>query len=73
MDWSVTILPAELQSIKKLKENEIIQDPNQLTSVTRLPADPFMFIGKIWNKQNQFFSDESNLVFLLQLINYVVN
>ena len=41
------IIPAELKSMKKLKENEIIQDPNQLTNDTRLPADPFMFIGNI--------------------------
>jgi len=30
-----------------LKAYETTHDPSQLTKVTRLPADPFMFIGKI--------------------------
>ena len=33
-------LPAELQSIQKLKAFDTIQEPNQLTNVTRLPAEP---------------------------------
>ena len=32
--------PAELQSIRKLKAYDTIQEPNQLTNVTRLPAEP---------------------------------
>lgn len=40
-------LPAEFQSIRKLKAYETIQEPNQLTNVTRLPAEPFMFMGNI--------------------------
>ena len=39
--------PAELQSIRKLKAYDTIQEPNQLTNVTRLPAEPFMFMGNI--------------------------
>ena len=40
-------LPAELHFIRKLNAKEIIQEPNQLTNVTRLPAEPFMFMGNI--------------------------
>jgi hypothetical protein len=32
---------------RKLNVYEMIHEPSQLTSVTRLPADPFMFMGKI--------------------------
>ena len=45
---SIKMLPAELKSMRKLKANETIQEPNQLTRVTRLPAEPFTFIGNIW-------------------------
>lgn len=41
------VIPSELQSIRKLKAYEIIQVPNQLTAVTRLPPNIFMFIGNI--------------------------
>lgn len=40
-------VPAEFHSMRKLKAYETIQEPNQLTKVTRDPAVPFMFIGNI--------------------------
>lgn len=40
--------PAELHCARKLNEYVMIQEPNQLTNVTRLPAKPFTFIGNIW-------------------------
>ena len=46
-DTTSLALPAELQSIRKLKAYDTIQEPNQLTNVTRLPAEPFMFMGNI--------------------------
>lgn len=46
-DKTSLALPVELQSIRKLKAYVTIQEPNQLTNVTRLPAEPFMFMGKI--------------------------
>lgn len=42
-------VPAELHCDTKLNEYVTIQEPNQLTRVTRLPADPFTSIGNIWN------------------------
>jgi hypothetical protein len=33
--------------MRKLKAYETIHEPSQFIKVTRLPADPFMFIGKI--------------------------
>ena len=39
--------PPELQSIRKLKAYDTIQEPNQLTNVTRLPVESFMFMGNI--------------------------
>lgn len=41
--------PAELHCARKLNEYVTIQEPNQFTRVTRLPAKPFVFIGNIWN------------------------
>lgn len=41
------LVPAGLQFIRKLNAKDIIQDPTQLTTVTRLPADPFISIGNI--------------------------
>ncbi|KAK7856067.1 hypothetical protein CFP56_025449 [Quercus suber] len=46
-DKTSLALPVELQSIRKLKAYDTIQEPNQLTNVTRLPAEPFMFMGNI--------------------------
>lgn len=40
-------LPAEFQSIRTY---ELIQELNQVTNVTRLLADAFMFMGNIWNQ-----------------------
>jgi len=40
-------LPYEFHTRRKLKAYETIHEPSQLTSVTRLPAAPFMFMGKI--------------------------
>lgn len=40
-------VPSELHSIRKLKEYETIQEPNQLTTVTRLPAKPLTLMGNI--------------------------
>ena len=52
--------PAEFQAMRKLKPYETIQEPNQLTRVTRLPADAFMFIGNIYiNKTKK----EHSLIF----------
>ncbi|KAK7848370.1 hypothetical protein CFP56_005070 [Quercus suber] len=36
-----------LHSIRKLEAYDIIQESNQLTNVTRLPVEPFMFVGHI--------------------------
>jgi len=41
-------LPAELQLMRKLKAYDTIQEHNQLTKVTRLPAEPFTLMGNIW-------------------------
>ena len=41
-------IPAELQLMRKLKAYDIIQEHNQLTKVTRLPAEPFTLMGNIW-------------------------
>lgn len=41
------LLPSELHFMRKLKAYEIIQVPNQLTTVTRLPAEPLIFMGNI--------------------------
>ena len=49
-------LPAKLQSIRKLKTYDIIQEPNQLTNVTRLPAELFMFMGHIWDRNHSIQS-----------------
>ena len=49
-------LPAKLQSIRKLKAYDIIQEPNQLTNVTRLPTEPFMFMGHIWDRNHSIQS-----------------
>jgi hypothetical protein len=32
---------------RKLKAYDTVHELNQFTNVTRLPADPFMFMGKI--------------------------
>ena len=40
-------VPSELHSIRKLNEYETIQEPNQLTTVTMLPAKPLTLIGNI--------------------------
>lgn len=40
-------VPAKLHCARKLNEYVIIQEPNQLTTATRLPATPFTFIGNI--------------------------
>jgi len=47
-------LPAELHVMRKLKAYDTIQEHNQLTRVTRLPAEPFTLMGNICgqNKDN---------------------
>jgi hypothetical protein len=44
-------LPEELQSMRKLKVKETAQAPDQFTSTTKLPAIPFMLIGKICHRK----------------------
>ncbi|KAF5798181.1 hypothetical protein HanXRQr2_Chr07g0289791 [Helianthus annuus] len=39
--------PSVLHFIRKLKKYVTTQEPNQLTTVTRLPAELLIFIGKI--------------------------
>ena len=34
--------------MRKLKAYDIIQEHNQLTKVTKLPAEPLTLIGNIW-------------------------
>lgn len=41
-------MPVELQVMRKLKAYDTIQEHNQLTKVTKLPAEPFTLIGNIW-------------------------
>lgn len=43
--------PDELQAMRKLKAYDITHEPNQFIKVTRLPAEPFMFMGNIWIKK----------------------
>jgi hypothetical protein len=40
-------IPVELHVMRKLKAYDIIQEHNQLTKVTKLPAEPFTLIGNI--------------------------
>ena len=56
----VGFLPAELQFKRKLKLYETIQEPTQLTNVTKLPANPFTFIGNIWTSTNPNQSESSH-------------
>jgi len=42
--------PVELHSIIKLNEYVTIQEPDQLTKVTKLPAEAFTSRGNIYNK-----------------------
>lgn len=49
--------PAELHCARKLNEYVTIQEPNQFTRVTRLPAKPFVFIGNIWNFKAMRYQD----------------
>jgi hypothetical protein len=42
-----TNIPVELQVMRKLKAYDIIQEHNQLTKVTKLPAEPLTLIGNI--------------------------
>lgn len=45
--FETNLIPAGFQFIRKLNVKDIIHDPTQLTTVTRLPAGPFISIGNI--------------------------
>ena len=45
--------PAELHSTRKLNVYETSQEQNQLTKLQMLPAEPFTFMGNIWNEEEK--------------------
>lgn len=51
-NWD-SLLPVVLQLIKKLKVYETAQAPSQFTRTTRLPARPFICIGKICSQSRR--------------------
>lgn len=60
--------------MKKLKVYDIIQEPSQLTKVTRLPAEPFILIGNIWIQNhliiNHIIRGFSGLIYHLVIFSF---